>query len=71
MKSISSTLSFSFYSYKDTCDILSENVVSHRFQAYSSTTEGGVLRYINKDESRHVIGISTICGSQNIGEKGF
>ena len=47
-KSPSSTLVFGCSPHNDTCDILSEDLVSNEFQAYSSKNEGGVLRYINK-----------------------
>ena len=65
MKLPSATLSFYCYLYKNTCDILSENLVSHIFQAYSSINEGDVLRYTNKVKSRHGIGLSTNFGNQN------
>ena len=36
----SSTLSFVYSPYKDTCDILSEYLVSHIFKLYSSKIRG-------------------------------
>ena len=62
-------LGFDCYPHKDTCDIFSENLVSHRLQAYSSINEGGVLSYINKVKSRHGIRIPAFCGYQNCGKK--
>ena len=48
MASPSETLGFGCSPNKETCDILSGNLVSKIFQEYSSINEGGVLRYINK-----------------------
>ena len=69
MTPTSEILGFGFYPHKETCDILSENLVSHRLQAYLSINEGGVLRYINKVKSRHDIGLPTNCGYHHCGEK--
>ena len=45
----SSTFGFGCSPHTETCDnILSEYLVSHRFQSYYSKNEGGVLSYINK-----------------------
>ena len=35
-----STLGFGCYLHEDTCDVLSEDLVSHRLQAYSSKMSG-------------------------------
>ena len=48
MTSPSSKLGFSCSLHKETFDILKEDLVSHRFQEYSSKNDGNVLRYINK-----------------------
>ena len=69
MKSPSATLGFSCSPNKYTCDILSEDLVSHRLKVYSSKNEVGVLRYINKVKSIHGIGLSTTCGYQSYGKK--
>ena len=65
----SSTLGLFCYPPKDTCDIFSEDFISHILQAYSSKNQGGVLRYITKVKSRHGILLPTICGYQDCGEK--
>ena len=67
--STSETLCFGCYTHKGSYDILSENLVSQRLQAYSSIYEGDLLRYANKAKSRHVIGIPTTCGYQHYGQK--
>ena len=38
-------------------------------QAYSSKSEGGVLRYINKSKSRNGIRLPKTCGYQNCDEE--
>ena len=48
MTSPSATLGFGCSSHKDTCDILSENLVTQKSPAYSSINEGDVLRYIKQ-----------------------
>ena len=63
------TICFGCYPHTDTCDVLSENLGSHRLQAYSSIYEGGIMSYINKVKSRHGIGIPTTCGYPHGGEK--
>ena len=42
----SSTLGFSCSTHKETCDILSEYLVSHILQTYSSRNKEGLLSYI-------------------------
>ena len=61
----SSTLGFGWSPHKDPCDILSEDLVSHIFQAHSSKNEGGVLRYLNKVKLRHGIGLPKTRGNQH------
>ena len=62
-------MGFGCYPHKDTCDILSEALVSCILQSYSSKNEGVVLRYINKVKYRHGIGLPTTFGYQYCGEK--
>ena len=69
MKSPSATLSLGCPPHKSTCDFLSENLVSQRFQTYSSINEGGLLMHINKDKSRHSILLPTTCGYRHCGKK--
>ena len=71
MTSTSEMLGFGFFPHRYTSDILSEDLVSHRFQEYSSKNEEAVLGYINKVKYRHGIGIPTTCGYHYCGKKGF
>ena len=69
MKSTSSALCSGCSPHKEACDILSENLYSQRFQAYSPINGGDVLININKVKSRHVIGLPTTCGYNYCGEE--
>ena len=53
--------------HKYTCYILSEDLVSSIFQAYSSKKEGIVLMYIKKVNYIHGIGLKTTYGHQQYG----
>ena len=47
-------MGFGYLPHKNTCDILSEDLVLHRFQACLSKNEGGVLGYTKgKIKTRH------------------
>ena len=60
---------FGYFPHKETCDTLSEYMVSYRLQDNSSTNEEVVLRYVKKVKCRHGIGIPTTCVYQNYGDK--
>ena len=67
----SSTLGFGCYPHKDSCDISSKYLLSHRLQASSSKNEGVVLIYIDKIKSRHDVVLPKTCGYKHCGEQVF
>ena len=69
MTSPPETLRFSCSLQKDTCDILSEILVSQMLQEFSSINEGDVLRYINKAKPGHEIVPPRTCGYKHCGKK--